>query len=157
MRKSTKYGVVHCTMTTEDRDVDIEEVHRWHVRRGIQSPEGSLSGYHGLIGRDGTLQLGRGQNEIGAHTPGYNDVSVGVVLVGGLVSDGLPGKNFKLEQFHTLSTVTNYWKLLWPNIIILGHSDLIKNSKCPSFDIQSWMNGMFNHVSKTKREKKHDV
>jgi N-acetylmuramoyl-L-alanine amidase len=101
--------------------------------------------------RDGTLQLGRGQQEIGAHTPGYNDVSVGVAMVGGVVSDGRPGKNFKLEQFYTLSAVTKYWKAMWPGIIILGHSDLIKNSKCPSFDVQGWMDGMFNHARKTKR------
>jgi len=138
-------------MTTEDCDIDIEEVHRWHVRRGIQAPSGSLSGYHGLIKRDGTLQLGRDQNEIGGHTPGYNDISVGIVLVGGLVSDGLPGKNFRLKQFYKLSEVINYWKILWPSIIILGHCDLVKGNKCPSFDIQGWMNGMFNHVRKKQK------
>ena len=151
MRKVTKYGVIHCTMTAEDTDVDIEDVHRWHVRRGIQSPNGTLSGYHGLIRRDGTLQLGRDFDEIGAHTPGYNDVSVSVVLAGGIVSDGLPGKNFKLPQLHTLSSVVDFWKKAWPGIEIVGHCDLIKGSKCPAFDVKGWMNGLFNHVSKTNK------
>ena len=150
MRKVTKYGVVHCTMTTEDRDIDIKEVHRWHVRRGIQSPLGGLSGYHGLIRRDGLLEAGRGSDEIGAHTPGYNDVSISVVLAGGLASDGRPGKNFTLKQLHELSKVIHYWKLMYPGIKIVGHSDLVKGGKCPSLDIQGWMNGMFNHVKASK-------
>jgi len=151
MRRATKYGVVHCTMTDWDREVDIEEVHRWHVRRGIQSPLGSLSGYHGLIKRDGSLQLGRLSDEIGAHTPGYNDVSVSVIMVAGLYHKSGAGDNFSLPQLQRLGTVVSYWKKLYPGIEVLGHCDLIKGSKCPCLDVRSWMVSIFNNI-KSKGE-----
>ena len=34
-------------------------------------------GYSFLVGEDGNIYEGRGWNEIGAHTKGYNDVGLG--------------------------------------------------------------------------------
>ena len=54
MREITKI-IVHCTATPEGREVDVEEIKRWHVdERGW-----SDVGYHFHIKLDGTLQEGR--------------------------------------------------------------------------------------------------
>ena len=76
--------IIHCTATTRGRDVTAADVDRWHRARGFRS-----IGYHYLIRLDGTIEPGRSENEIGAHTLGQNATSIGVCYVGGLDSDGV--------------------------------------------------------------------
>lgn len=35
-----------------------------------------------LVGGDGNVYEGRGWNKTGAHSPGYNDISIGICLIG---------------------------------------------------------------------------
>ena len=71
MRRIDKI-IVHCTATPEGRDVSVKEIDLWHRQRGFKGV-----GYHYVIGRDGTVDVGRPISEIGAHCSGYNSHSVG--------------------------------------------------------------------------------
>ena len=99
-RNTTDTIVIHCTQTPPGMDVDVEKVTQWHTERGFDT-----IGYHYLIKRDGTLQEGRQQDEVGAHAVAVNGTSIGVALVGG----GTPSmgweNNFAPIQFETLKTI----------------------------------------------------
>ena len=77
-RQITDTIVIHCTQTPKDMEVDVEKVTQWHKDRGFDT-----IGYHYLIKRDGTLQLGRDEDVVGAHAVAVNGTSIGVALAGG--------------------------------------------------------------------------
>ena len=82
-RETTDTIVIHCTQTPPGMDVDVDKVTQWHKDRGFDT-----IGYHYLIKRDGTLQEGRQQDEVGAHAVAVNGNSVGVAMVGGVKLNG---------------------------------------------------------------------
>ena len=120
-------------------DIGVADIHKWHVQRGIFSPRG-LSGYHGVLRRDGTLELGREMQEVGAHAIGHNFESVSVCLAGGVEEDGkTPEDNFTVEQWSGLVHVIDFWLAVWPDLIICGHRDLGAKKACPSFEAEGWL------------------
>lgn len=70
--------VVHGAWTPPSLDIGREEIDQWHKERGFDQ-----IGYHYVIRRDGTREIGRPFNVVGAHVAGQNAQSVGIVLVGG--------------------------------------------------------------------------
>ena len=82
MRQITKI-IVHCTATPEGREVDVDEIRRWHVdERGW-----SDVGYHFHIKLDGELQEARPIERTGSHTKGQNYCSIGISYAGGMTKD----------------------------------------------------------------------
>ena len=88
MSQSTKKGqgfrpswiVVHTAADPREggsRDTTAAEIDLWHKARGW-----SGIGYHYLVRRNGQIQNGRSENQIGAHAAGVNGVSLGVCLSG---------------------------------------------------------------------------
>lgn len=76
--------IFHCTDSPDYRadnplfnSVNAKVVDEWHKARGW-----TKIGYHWLILRDGTIERGRDEIEIGAHCVGHNFRSVGVCWVG---------------------------------------------------------------------------
>lgn len=99
-------------------------------------------GYHKVIGRDGLIENGRPLDRQGAHAAGYNHLSVGVCLIGGVSERdiAIPENNFTPEQFESLRAVLSELKGKFPGARICGHRDLPKVAKaCPSFDIGEWL------------------
>jgi N-acetyl-anhydromuramyl-L-alanine amidase AmpD len=145
-RKDTKYIVIHCSATRPEMDIGVEEIRKWHMAKGW-----SDVGYHFVIRRNGKVEKGRIINDIGAHVAGYNAVSVGVCLVGGLNGNGRAVNNFTQEQMESLVSTVQYLKGLYPSAEVLGHRDLSpdKNNDgkitpdewlkaCPCFDVREW-------------------
>ena len=99
-RETTDTIVIHCTQTPPGMDVDVDKVTQWHKDRGFDT-----IGYHYLIKRDGTLQEGRQQDEVGAHAVAVNGTSIGVALVGGGTSSMGWEDNFAPIQLETLKTI----------------------------------------------------
>jgi len=69
----TTQAVIH---HTESGDVSADEIDRWHKERGWDG-----IGYHFVIRKNGTIELGRSLNKLGAHAKGRNNF-VGIVLTG---------------------------------------------------------------------------
>ena len=87
MRKINKI-IVHCTATQESKDVSVDEVRRWHLKRGWKG-----IGYHYVVLLDGTIEYGRSVYEPGAHVKGMNKNSIGICYIGGVESErGSNGK-----------------------------------------------------------------
>lgn len=142
-----KYIVVHCSATRSNQDIGYKEINQMHVDRGW-----SGIGYHIVIRRDGTIELGRPLDFAGAHAYGYNRVSYGVCLVGGLDKDGNTQENgFNPEQLQSLERVVRGLKLRAPQAEVLGHRDLSPDvngdgvieswewkKQCPCMDAREW-------------------
>ena len=93
MRQRTDYIIIHCSATPPNMDVNAKEIDRWHRQKGWLG-----IGYHYVIKRDGTREVGRKLSEAGAHCIAYNHKSVGICLVGGVdVAGGKAENNFTPE------------------------------------------------------------
>lgn len=130
--------VVHCSATRPSQDFDVDDIRRMHLQRGFFDV-----GYHYVIKRDGTVQPGRPLDRQGAHVSGYNHLSVGVCLIGGVTEDDVTvaENNFTPEQFAALRRVLADLKAnRFPHAEILGHRDMPHVHKaCPSFDVRAWL------------------
>lgn len=137
--RQIKALVVHCSATPPSQDIDAKEI----GRRQRQPPQNfDRIGYHYVIRRDGTTEVGRKETETGAHARdgGYNNFSLGVCLVGGVDDDLTPENNFTPAQMAALKALIVSLKAKYHRIAILGHRDIPGVKKaCPSFDVKSWL------------------
>jgi len=128
--------VIHCAATPNGRSrYTIEDIDSWHHDRGFRrrvsgNPKHMHVGYHYVIHVDGTVALGRGIEEVGAHARGVNENSVGVCMIG---TDA-----FTREQWESLRvTVSAVEQLLLSNVRVTGHNEF-STKTCPGFDAQAW-------------------
>lgn len=137
---AVRYIIVHCSATPADMDIGSKEIDRWHRERGYFQ-----IGYHAVIRRNGLVEAGRPIEMPGAHARGYNEISLGVCLVGGIekLPDGKADPNYTREQLVALRRVLEEWKALCPNAEIIGHRDIWsphdRLKECPSFDVKPWV------------------
>jgi hypothetical protein len=87
-----KYLIVHCSATSEKQDIGAKEIDSWHRAKGW-----SGIGYHFVIRRDGTIEQGRALHKYGAHAYGYNKVSLGICMIGGVAANGKAEDNFTTD------------------------------------------------------------
>jgi N-acetyl-anhydromuramyl-L-alanine amidase AmpD len=134
-RAQTKWIVVHCAATPPALNVGVKEIREWHLKRGFKD-----IGYHFVIRRDGTVERGRPEDEVGAHVEGMNGISVGICLVGGVNEAMKAENNFTEAQFQSLEGMINALKKRYPAASVRGHRDFLGVRKdCPSFDVAAWM------------------
>lgn len=135
MNSPIKYLVVHCSASKPKMFVDASVIDRWHRQRGFLK-----IGYHYVILRDGTVQKGRLDSEIGAHVEGHNTGSLGICLVGGLNdTTGKSEANYTSQQYSALKDLLTTLKTNNPAAIVLGHRDFPNVHKdCPCFSAIAW-------------------
>lgn len=153
-----RYLIVHCAATSANVDVGVKEIDRWHRERGFFS-----IGYHLVIRRNGVVESGRPLDQPGAHARGYNSVSRGVCIVGGVdgvdknhdgritADEFVPQANFTPEQMVSLAEILTAWKAEYPNAKIIGHRDVDPGKACPSFDVAAWVEAGMTGVPPTKK------
>jgi N-acetyl-anhydromuramyl-L-alanine amidase AmpD len=128
--------VVHCSATPPSADIGADEIRQWHKERGFHD-----IGYHYVIRRNGTLEIGRDVAKPGAHAKGHNAYSVGICLVGGVDKNGAPDANFTLSQYRTLyQLLFEFDARDYPEARSCGHRDLPDVKKaCPCFDVGAFI------------------
>ena len=131
-----KYIAIHCAATPPHVNVGAVEITRWHKARGW-----SDIGYHYVIRRNGVIEKGgRMMDERGAHVKGFNNVSIGICLVGGVDAHQMAEDNFTDDQFRALKELLRELRLIFPKAIIQGHRDFPDVRKaCPSFEVKDWL------------------
>tara|TARA_Y100001970_G_scaffold164485_1_gene200971 strand:- start:558 stop:1058 length:501 start_codon:yes stop_codon:yes gene_type:complete len=135
-RPETKYIVIHCSQTRPSQKIGAKEIDRWHRERGWLK-----IGYGKVIKRDGTVEQGRGDDEIQAHVKGYNHCSYGLCLVGGAKEENWKEEedNFTGEQWESLKKLLEELLLKYPDAQIVGHRDLDESKFCPSFSVRTYL------------------
>jgi len=129
--RTIKLIVIHCADTYPGMDIGVREVDRWHRERGW-----SGIGYHYLIRRNGVIEKGRPETEIGAHVYGHNANSIGICYAGGKADNGKPADNRTPEQKAALIQLVAELRERYPEAKVRGHHDLDKGKKCPCFNVK---------------------
>ena len=138
-RRRTDYIIIHCADTYPDMDIGRVEIDRWHRARGFLE-----IGYHWVIRRDGTIEVGRQLSDAGAHATGYNHKSIGICMVGGMSRvDSGPEDNFRDEQWSALKHIVGQMLAKYLDAEVIGHRD-VSAKACPSFDAKEWFARTFN-------------
>ena len=75
--QSIAYLVVHCSDTPDSDPLTSRDLHKMHLGFGWDG-----IGYHRIIKRDGIVEFGRPDYWVGAHVKGFNNISLGVCLIG---------------------------------------------------------------------------
>lgn len=137
--------IVHAAATPPSMDIGAREIRRWHTDPKPQGNGWSDIGYHYVIRRDGTLELGRdldGDGDVldeqGAHVLGHNENTVGVCLAGGINEAGEDDCNFTAAQYACLESLYGYLKKRFPDMGISGHREYDDSKGCPCFDVKAW-------------------
>lgn len=131
--------IIHCSDSPDGRNDTIKDIDKWHIERGFKrlrtrrdafSPNIVACGYQYVITRDGTLQTGRAENEVGAHCKGFNTSSIGICLIG--------RKSFDDRQWVKLKALLAELKGRYPNAEIHGHChyDPVNKAHCPGFNVE---------------------
>lgn len=148
-----KYIIIHCSASPPDVTADAAAIDRWHRQRGWKK-----NGYHEVITRDGVRQNHAGgyktrpMSQNGAHVggcgKGWNRISIGICLEGGVDADGNPENNFTEEQLSALREAIDHYQAEYGIFDghVMGHRDLIAMTDsdpkaCPSFDVRTWWLG----------------
>lgn len=145
------YLTFHCSasrpkaaQTQTAKDIDA-----MHKARGFRK-----IGYHFFVRYDGTREVGRSLDEIGAHVEGHNVGNIGVCYAGGLDANGKAADTRTEAQKKELRKIRDEMLAKFPNLAkpkrVKGHrdwsSDLDKDGKierhewmkeCPCFDVET--------------------
>lgn len=131
-----KFIIVHAAATFPSMDVDVKWIDRVHKERGF-----AKVGYHYFIKRNGIVQIGRPENEMGAHTLGFNKDTLGICMAGGLKEGTkIPEDNFTDAQYKSLEDLYEKLHNKYPEAEFRGHNDFKGHESrgCPCFDHQTF-------------------
>ena len=130
----------HCSATRAGWDIGAKAIDQWHKAKGWRG-----IGYHYVVRRDGTIEQGRPEHQIGAHVRGHNSDSIGICYVG-----GLRGKDTRTdEQKAALYRLTSELLERYPGATVHGHNEFDRKA-CPGFQAGAdWQ----SHLEQLKTEK----
>ena len=123
--------VIHCSAVKPDQQSSAAQIDSWHRQRGFHLG----IGYHYVIRRDGTLEMGRPEYMVGAHCKNHNQHSIGVCYEGGLDIRGNPADTRTEAQKQTMLSLLRELKGRYPRAIIVGHNTLNPLKACPCFNV----------------------
>ena len=117
--------------------------------------------YHYIIKRDGTVERGVPISSAGNHTSGHNSYSIGVCLVGGLLTASHDGssnssrmdlhengaQSLTRGQYNTLYQVFRVFFTQYPGGQALGHSEVDPTEDDPGFEVRDYVYNLFNKQS----------
>ena len=129
--------IVHCTANRAGSAFRMADIDRYHRSLGWKG-----CGYHYVIPTDGTIEVGRAEEVVGAHCKHHNRHSIGVAYVGGLAADGQTPCDTRTEaQKRALKCLLEDLHTRYPKALIVGHCDLDpRKPNCPGFKLRSIMN-----------------
>ena len=124
--------VVHCSTVRPDQSSSAAQIDSWHRKErhwklGI--------GYHYVVRRDGTIEPGRPEEQIGAHCLNHNAHSIGFCYEGGLDIRGQPADTRTAEQKQAMRQLLEELHGRYPRALIVGHHDLTPGKPCPCYDV----------------------
>jgi N-acetyl-anhydromuramyl-L-alanine amidase AmpD len=123
--------VIHCSAVRPDQTSSAAQIDSWHRKDNYWKLG---IGYHYVVRRDGTIEPGRPEEQIGAHCLHHNRHSIGVCYEGGLDIRGQPADTRTAEQKAAMRRLLEDLHRRYPRALIVGHHDLYPSKPCPCFD-----------------------
>lgn len=105
---------------TAIKEIDVIGIDQLHKNKGW-----SGIGYNYFIDKKGIIYKGRDENAVGAHTLGFNDISIGICLEGDFECQ-YPNE----KQINSLEKLSLYLCLKYDIKDIIGHND-VGDTLCP--------------------------
>ena len=84
--------IVHCSANKAGSALRMADIDRYHRSLGWK-----CCGYHYVIPTDGSIEIGRPEEMVGAHCVNHNKYSIGVCYIGGLAADGITPADTRTE------------------------------------------------------------
>ena len=147
--------VIHASETVNNKNIGSIEINNIHNELGHDG-----IAFHYVIRRDGRLQRGRPVDQNGEHSPvnGHNVYSIGIVMVGGLLAsagsinplENKSSASFTQPQFDTLEKFLASFYRKFPGGQVFGHSDVDTNEEDPYFDVEDYIESIFNKKNSSK-------
>ena len=124
--------IVHCSANKAGSALRMADIDRYHRSLGWK-----CCGYHYVIPTDGSIEVGRPEEMVGAHCVNHNKYSIGVCYIGGLADDGITPADTRTEaQKLALKSLLADLQQRYPNALILGHCELdYRKPHCPGFSV----------------------
>lgn len=131
-RATTDMIVIHHTGNPADDNLSAEQIHASHLMQGW-----SGIGYHFVVRKDGTVEVGRPEWAVGAHAHGFNWNTIGIHLCGNFET-ATPTQ----AQIESLSYLVGYlceqYDLVPDSRHVVGHRDLMATA-CPGQQLYSML------------------
>lgn len=138
-REGTNRIVIHHTGNPYDDDLSAEQIHASHQAQGW-----SGIGYHFVIRKDGSIELGRPDWSIGAHAYGFNSDSIGIHVCGNF--DQAEPTKAQLDALPQLiADICDTYGLIAADTIVVGHRDLMATA-CPGNNLYKQMDTIRGNV-----------
>lgn len=149
---------------TDQGHIGSEQINESHIARGWNG-----IGYHFIVKRDGSIQVGRDINATGAHVGGFNTRSIGISFVAGYKCPstkykGIPPfsevgpESITLAQHASFKKFMTAWYKVYPGGQAWGHVDFPRNSGKvdPGFDVAARVYELFGkrNVGHPQRDNK---
>ena len=129
-RSETDQVVIHHTGNPTDDDLSVVEINASHQARGW-----SCIGYHYVIRKDGTVEVGRPHWTVGAHAYGHNSHTIGVHVCGNF-EIGEPTSEQIESLAMLLANLCTDYGLTIDRDLIVGHRELMSTA-CPGRNLFS--------------------
>lgn len=139
--ENVKWLVIHYSATPIEHNVTARSIDAMHRQRGFKE-----IGYHFYIRQSGWVEKGRdtdkpGRFEMGAHSKGENDASIGICYEGGVtLAEPHIGRDTRTpEQIAAMIKLIDDLHARFPKAKVEGHRDMPgAATQCPGFDAASW-------------------
>lgn len=91
MKRKINNIIIHCSATPNGKAFNAADINAMHKIRGFKRDSQAVRnfntvlpniGYHKVILLDGSIEDGRGLEEVGAHVQGNNTGSIGICMIG---------------------------------------------------------------------------
>ena len=132
MRQVTDQIVIHHTGNPTDDDLSAEEIDASHKARGW-----SCIGYHYVVRKDGTVEIGRPHWTIGAHAYGENKHTIGIHVCGNF-NEAEPTDEQIESLAMLLANLCTDYGLTIDRDHIVGHRELMSTA-CPGANLYEMM------------------
>jgi len=124
--------ILHCSAVKPNQTSSVKQIDAWHRKLGWKG-----CGYHYVVRRDGTIEKGRDENEVGAHCAGHNAHSIGICYEGGLDIHGKPADTRTQAQKESLLKLLTDLHHRHPKAIIASHHTFNPMKSCPCFSAET--------------------
>jgi hypothetical protein len=128
--REIKKIVVHVTDSDDSLDIGVREIRKWHTDAPPKGNGWSDIGYHYVIRRNGVVERGRSDDQMGAHVMGHNQDSIGICWVG--------RNQISEKQVESLKAILRglcHQYGLDVTEDVYGHYELDSRKTCPNLDM----------------------